>query len=128
MEPNDLFRAASVTKPFVATTVVMLQDEGLLSLDDPVADYVNGVPDGDQITIRQALSHRSGLYNYSDNIPDWAADYTPAELVGIAAAHSPYFAPGDGYHYSNTNYIVADPPRRAPLVATRQATSRGRAR
>ncbi|MET8954408.1 serine hydrolase domain-containing protein [Streptomyces sp. NPDC004533] len=110
------FRAGSETKSFVATTVLQLVAEKKVRLDAPIERYLPGlVPDGRHITVRQLLSHRSGLYNYTDSL--WGGSleqmyktrfriWTPKELLAEAFRHAPYFAPGTAGHYSNTNYIV----------------------
>ncbi|MFE6749026.1 serine hydrolase domain-containing protein [Kitasatospora purpeofusca] len=116
------FRIGSVTKTFVATVVLQLVDEGRLRLDDPVERYLPGVvPDGGAITLRQLLNHTSGLYDYLDDpryfFHDDAslrsflaegrwADHSPAELIGVGTRGTPYFPPGQGWHYSNTNYVL----------------------
>lgn len=63
---SDLFmRIGSVTKTFTVTAVLQLVDEGRIALDDPISKYVDGVPGGDRITLRQLASMRSGLFNYT---------------------------------------------------------------
>ncbi|MFT3769049.1 MAG: serine hydrolase domain-containing protein [Minicystis sp.] len=111
---GGLFRIGSITKTFVATLVLMLRAEGRVSLDDRVSDHVAGVPGGEAMTVRQLLNHTSGLFNYTESPAFWEASqesppqaFTPAELIGYAAQRAPYFPPGKGFHYSNTNYIVA---------------------
>jgi D-alanyl-D-alanine carboxypeptidase len=109
-----LFRVGSITKSFVATLILSLRAEGLVSLDAPVSTYVSGVPGGEGISVRQILNHTSGLYNYLEDSDFLSAVqatphriWQPAELVAFAAAHKPYFPPGAGFRYSNTNYILA---------------------
>jgi D-alanyl-D-alanine carboxypeptidase len=114
LRATDRFRVASVTKPVVATVVLQLVAEGKLSLDDSVERWLPGiVPNGAQITIRELLSHTSGLYNYTDDpafgvalLSDPRRVWTPRELVAWATAHPSLFAPGTGWSYSNTNYVV----------------------
>ncbi|QQQ80713.1 beta-lactamase family protein [Saccharothrix sp. 6-C] len=113
------FRIGSVTKTFVATVVMQLVDEGRVGLDDPVDRYVTGVPNGrngDRATVRQVLNHTSGLYDYAHEAgystnrwrgADRFRTYRPQELLDVAFAGTPYFDPGQGWHYSNTNYVVA---------------------
>jgi D-alanyl-D-alanine carboxypeptidase len=111
------FRIGSVTKTFVATVVVQLADEGRLGLDDPVARHLPGVvPGGEAITVRQVLNHTSGLYDYAHerdrSTNRWRGEarfrsYRPQELLEVAFAHPPHFPPGRGWHYSNTNYVLA---------------------
>ncbi len=113
MKPEDHFRVGSNTKTFTGTVILQLVDEGKLGLDDPVSEYQPEVPNGENITIRQLLNMSSGLYNYSDDEafnetldeePDkvWA----PEEVIEIGFQHDPYFAPGEGFHYSNTNTVL----------------------
>ncbi len=114
MRPDDRFRVGSVTKTFVATVVLQLAGEGKLGLDDSVQRWLPGVvPGGERITVRQLLNHTSGLFNYTDDetliqhlIADRTRTWTPRELVGVATAHPPVFAPGARWSYSNTGYIV----------------------
>ncbi|MBB4935486.1 D-alanyl-D-alanine carboxypeptidase [Lipingzhangella halophila] len=116
-DPEGHFRIGSNTKTFVATVLLQLVDEGALSLDDPVERHLPGtVPNGEAITVRQILNHTSGLYNYSSvpgyEIGSWRGDdrfttYHPEELLGAAFENDPYFEPGEGWHYSNTNFIVS---------------------
>jgi CubicO group peptidase (beta-lactamase class C family) len=107
------FRIASNTKTMTAAVIVQLAQEGQLDLDDPVSKYVPGVPDGDQITIAELLTMRSGLYNYTD-APEISASldrdptkvWTPDEVLAIAFKHPPSFPPGTAYQYCNTNYAL----------------------
>ena len=121
------FRIASNTKTMTAAVIVLLAEEGKLSLDDPVSKYVPDVPNGNNITITELLKMRSGLYNYtSDPIisktidTDPARVWTPAELLAIAFAHPPNFPPDKEYEYNNTNYallgLVAEKVEGKPLA------------
>jgi D-alanyl-D-alanine carboxypeptidase len=115
MSVHDRFRIGSVTKSFVATVVLQLVGEGKVSLDDSVERWLPGlVPNGENITIRDLLGHRSGLFDYLDDQrvlkPYLAGDFgyvwTPRRLVAISASHKPLFSPGARFSYSNTNYIL----------------------
>src|SRR5262245_50277019 len=115
MEPNDRFRAGSITKSFVSTVVLELVGEGKLALSDTVERRLPGlVPNGDHITVRQLLNHTSGLYNYTDDpdllraLTNLSSDrvFKPEELLAMATSHPPLFKPGARWSYSNTNYIV----------------------
>jgi D-alanyl-D-alanine carboxypeptidase len=114
MSAQDRFRVASITKTFVATVVLQLVDEGLLGLDDSVERWLPGLlPNGSAITIRRLLDHTSGLYDYSHDprfgkavIAHPRQAWPPRKLVAIATRHAPRFAPGRGWWYSNTNYVV----------------------
>jgi len=105
---GDRFRIGSVTKSFVATVALQLVGEGKLGLDDHLERWLPGlVPNGDDITVRQLLNHTSGLYDYTDDLPEPPRPFQPRELVAIATDHRPLFAPGTRFSYSNTNYILA---------------------
>jgi D-alanyl-D-alanine carboxypeptidase len=125
---NTHFRIASNTKTMTAAVIVLLTQEGKLSLDDPVSKYVPGVPNGDKITIAELLKMRSGLYSYDDDPEFWAIldrdptkVWSPAELLAIAFKHPPYFPPGTGFHYSNANYallgLIAEKLDQKPLAS-----------
>lgn len=115
MAPDDRFDIASITKIFVATVALQLVQEGWLSLDQNLDQWLPGlVPNGQGITVRELMNHTSGLYDYLDDAflnrveanPNRA--WAPQELVSYAVAHRPYFAPGapGQWYYSNTNYVL----------------------
>jgi D-alanyl-D-alanine carboxypeptidase len=116
MRATDRFRVGSLTKTFVSTVALQLADEGTLSLDDSVEHWLPGVvPNGSNISVRELLNMRSGLYDYLNEntvivkrfrAGDVLHRYTPLELVRIATAKKPYFAPGARWHYCNTCYIL----------------------
>jgi D-alanyl-D-alanine carboxypeptidase len=108
--PDDQFRIGSNTKTMTGTVILQLAQEGKLSLDDPVSKYHLGVPNGDNITIAQMLSMRSGLRDFTglqvfgqtlDAEPQrvWTHD----EVLALSYAQPPAFTPGNGYLYSNAN-------------------------
>ncbi|MFI6304777.1 serine hydrolase domain-containing protein [Amycolatopsis thailandensis] len=112
------FRIGSVTKTFAATVLLQLADERRLALDDPIERHLPGVvPDGGRVTVRHVLQHTSGLHDYMSepgySTNRWRADarfddYTPTRLLKVAFAKGPDFEnPGEAWHYSNTNYVVA---------------------
>ncbi|MFE4451333.1 serine hydrolase domain-containing protein [Streptomyces sp. NPDC056796] len=115
-------RLGSITKTFVATVVLQLVDEQRLTLDQTVEELLPGVVsgagnDGRIISVRDLLHHTSGLYDYTaDVFPDPSAQtyytnrwhaYRPDQLVAMAMRHTPDFAPGTDWAYSNTNYVLA---------------------
>ncbi|KDA05098.1 D-Ala-D-Ala carboxypeptidase [Microbacterium sp. CH12i] len=110
---DDHIRIGSNTKTWTGTVILQLVEEGAIALDDPVSKYRPDVPNGDNITIEQLLTMRSGLYNYTQTLElNTALDVTPErvwdpeELVKMGLAEPPYFAPGTGYEYSNTNTVL----------------------
>ncbi|MET7695934.1 serine hydrolase domain-containing protein [Streptomyces sp. NPDC005483] len=111
------FRAGSITKTFVATVTLQLVDEGRLRLDDTVEAWLPGVvPNGDRITVRQLLSHTSGVPDYLPTLtmppaPQFLDNrwrtWTAQELIDRAVANPPTFEPpGSRYKYSNTGYLL----------------------
>jgi D-alanyl-D-alanine carboxypeptidase len=115
MRVGDRFRIGSVTKSFVATVVLQLVGEGKLSLDDSIEHWLPGlVPNGGMITVRQLLSHQSGLFDYLNDervlkpylSGNFGYVWTPPKLVAVSTSHPALFAPGAKFSYSNTNYIV----------------------
>ena len=109
-------RIASVTKTFVAATVMKLVDRGLIDLDEPLTDYLpqehGRLPNADSITVRQLLSHTSGVYNFLDvsfvlelfNRPD--RTWSTAQCYERAVKRKAEFSPGEDWSYSNTNYLL----------------------
>jgi CubicO group peptidase (beta-lactamase class C family) len=104
------YQIASISKQFTAAAILLLEDQGKLSLDDKVSKYVPDITEGDTITIRQLLSHTSGLQDY------WPQDYsfaamehpvTPQQIVDRWAKKPLDFPPGTQWQYSNTGYVVA---------------------
>jgi D-alanyl-D-alanine carboxypeptidase len=104
------YQIASNSKQFTAIVLLLLEDEGKLSLDDHVSKYLPGITGGDRITIRQLLSHTSGVQDF------WPQDYSfeamshpvaPQGIVDRWAKKPLDFQPGDQWQYSNTGYVLA---------------------
>ena len=104
------YSIGSISKQFTAAAILMLAEQGKLTLDDPVSKYVSGLTDGDKVTIRELLSHTSGYQDF------WPQDYVPplmlkpitAEKIMDMWARKPLdFPPGTKWQYSNTNYVIA---------------------
>lgn len=113
LRPGDCFPVGSITKLFTAVMVLELADEGKLSLDDPLSKYQPRFPDGQAVTLRMLLSHSSGIWDYADLhlpielVPLVASQsYAPQDIIDFVASKPVYFAPGSGFHYSNSNYII----------------------
>ncbi|MGE2688527.1 serine hydrolase domain-containing protein [Mycolicibacterium pulveris] len=111
--PNTHIRAASITKTFVAATVLQLVAEGRIDLDASIETYLPGRIrgegiDANAITVRQLLRHQSGLPEYFDkDTPAPAEPKTPDQLLDIALALPAQFPPGAQMEYTNTNYVIA---------------------
>jgi D-alanyl-D-alanine carboxypeptidase len=111
MRTDEHVRIGSVTKSFVTTLLLRLAQEGRLSLDDPISRYVEGVPNGDAITLRQLANMTSGLADYFAN-EQFSIEYltgetfTSGHLLELGLALPPLFAPGTAWSYSNTNTVL----------------------
>ncbi|MFJ8199275.1 serine hydrolase domain-containing protein [Streptomyces sp. NPDC096152] len=112
----DRFRIGSVTKTFSAVVLLQLAAEGKVKLDTSVNRYLPGLLPDDRITVRQVLSHRSGLYDYTydmfaESVSGFEAVrtkvFTYRQLVARSLQHPLTHAPGSAYAYSNTNFVVA---------------------
>lgn len=106
-------RIGSETKTFTVTAMLKLVDEGKIGLDDPIGKYVDGVPNGDRITLRELAGMRSGLFNYSADedffkalTSDPQRPFTPQELLGYSFKHPVLFEPNAKFDYCNTNLIL----------------------
>lgn len=113
MAPDLFMRIGSETKTFTVTAVLELVDDGRIGLDDTIDKYVDGVPNGDEITLRQLAGMRSGLFNYSMDegffkalTSDPDRPFTPRELLDYSFKHPVLFQPGAEFDYSNTNLIL----------------------
>ncbi|MGW6390948.1 serine hydrolase domain-containing protein [Streptomyces sp. NPDC055103] len=113
MSPGLYMRIGSETKTFTVTAVLELVDEGKVGLDDPISDYVDGVPNGDKITLRHLAAMRSGLFNYTADEDFYKAlttnpdrPFTPRQLLDYAFDHPVEFQPGEEFQYSNTNTVL----------------------
>lgn len=107
--PATNYRLASMTKQFTAAAVLALIEDGRLSLDDPVREWLPSLPPAaDPITIRHLLTHTSGLIDYEDLIPPATTRqvHDADVLQLLESQHRLYFAPGTRYRYSNTGYAL----------------------
>lgn len=116
---DDHYRIGSVTKTMTATVVLQLVEEGLVSLDDPVSAHLDGVPGGEQVSVRQLLNMTSGLPEFTDTdqmsdviAADPGRTWSPQDALAIAFDPAATRPPGTeepvrgAYHYDNTNYVL----------------------
>ena len=125
LQSDARMEIGSNTKSFTVVLLLQLQEEGKLSMDDPLSqwlpDWAAKIPYGDEMTLRQLANHTAGLWDYGGDVgvgvigggvnnPDLLTkQYTPEELVQYAIDEGePYFKPGEPgqWHYSNTGYIL----------------------
>ena len=109
-KPEMRYRIGSISKQFTAAAILLLQEQGKLSLDDKVGKFIPNLTRANEVTIRQLLSHTSGYQDY------WPQDYvmpmmlepvTAQKIVETWARKSLDFEPGTKWQYSNTNYVIA---------------------
>jgi CubicO group peptidase (beta-lactamase class C family) len=103
--PTTVYNIASMSKQFASASILLLQQEHKLNIDDRVSTYLPGFAHGDEITVRQVLNHTSGLSDYLDQLPNNAL--TPSSVRATVYRLKLRFPPGTKYEYSNSNYIVA---------------------
>lgn len=130
MSAEDAFRIGSITKMFTATVIIQLAEDDVLTLDDPLSQWLPSVadqlPNGDQITLRHLLTHTSGVFNiveheayFTDLLTEATIDADAGTATLDCVQHDPndtlsryvygkdaLFAPGTRWSYSNTNYTL----------------------
>ncbi|MEL7039551.1 MAG: serine hydrolase [Cyanobacteria bacterium J06592_8] len=117
---SDRFQIGSITKTFTATTLLKLVEADLLTLEDKITDWLpetvtENISNSNEITIRQLLNHTSGIAEYDvillpqaqQNPLIFFRDWQPEEILDLINGVEPFFEPGEGWQYSNTNYILA---------------------
>jgi D-alanyl-D-alanine carboxypeptidase len=109
---NSVFKIASLTNPITAIAVLTLVQDGRLLLDSTIGHYVPGLPaQWNTLTIRQLLSHTSGIADYFES-PDWSwrnswrMDLTHEEFINMAGKTPAHFKPGTSISYSNTGFYL----------------------
>jgi CubicO group peptidase (beta-lactamase class C family) len=104
---TTVYQIASVSKQFTAAAVLRLAERGQLSLDDDVAQYVEGLPASYRtISLRQLLNHTAGVPNFTEFFREFRQTLTPAQLIDSLASRPLLFTPGTGFHYSNSGYYL----------------------
>jgi D-alanyl-D-alanine carboxypeptidase len=107
---STVYRIGSITKQFTSAAIMRLVERGRLSLDDDMSKYLPDFPlQGNKVTIRQLLNHTSGIHSYTADTlwqKTWADDLTPKQIVDFVAKTPFDFAPGAGYRYNNTGYVL----------------------
>ncbi len=118
LQPCNITRVGSTVKTFTAVSIFLLQEDGLLSIDEPITNYlsaddIKGLKNANQSTIKQLLQHSSGIFNYiqsakfqTASLNDLTKTWQPDELIEYARGKDAYFSPGSDVQYSNTGYVL----------------------
>ncbi|WP_261858301.1 serine hydrolase domain-containing protein [Photobacterium sanguinicancri] len=106
---NQQYKVGSITKTFTSVLVFQQIEQGKLTLSTPLSDFYPNIKNAEKITIGQLLSHRSGIFNYT-NAPEFNAYFAKyqdkKELLARIASYKPVFEPDASYEYSNSNYAL----------------------
>jgi len=110
LSPENIYAIGSLTKQFTAACILLLEEQGKLSLSDDINKYLIDFPaHGHKITIEHLLTHTSGYIDYFDVPQFWALyqeEISVEEALGLITDKPLQFAPGEGYKYSGVNYIL----------------------
>lgn len=110
VEPDMIFRIGSITKQFTAVAVLMLEEQGKLSVKDDLTKYFPDYPtQGKKITVEHLLTHTSGIKSYTslpEWLPQWRKDFKVEELIALFKDKPMDFAPGDSWNYNNSAYFL----------------------
>jgi CubicO group peptidase (beta-lactamase class C family) len=111
---HTLFNIGSIGKTFTATSIILLQKDGKLSIDDPINKYLDSLPDSwKDITIKHLLTHTSGIKDYAHDFPGYSyiekdrkQEITEAQFIRMATNLPLNFQPGERWAYSNSNFVL----------------------
>ncbi|PTL98750.1 MAG: serine hydrolase [Bacteroidetes bacterium] len=107
---DNVFEIGSITKQFTAVSVLMLEEQGKLKVEDDITKYIPDYPtNGKTITIHHLLNHTSGIKSYTSMesfIKHARTDMTPTELIDVFKNEPMDFDPGEKFLYNNSGYII----------------------
>lgn len=109
MNSANVFQIGSMTKQFTAIAILMLEDQGLLKINDPISKYIKDYPNGHHITIHQLLTHTSGIKDFTKMkaLSEIAQkEMTPKEMVDFFRGEPVDFSPGEKFEYNNSGYVI----------------------
>jgi D-alanyl-D-alanine carboxypeptidase len=111
---GNLYQVGSITKSFTAAIILQLEADGRLTINNTLGKYLSQYPRWKEVTVKQLLNMTSGIFDYTHDKSFFSEmtghpnkHWTPEQLINVAEKHPDYFKPGHGWHYSNTNYILA---------------------
>jgi CubicO group peptidase (beta-lactamase class C family) len=103
------FRIGSITKQFIATAILKLQEEGKISVTDKLSKFIPDFPRGNEVTIHHLLTHTSGIHSFTnraDFLKYAASQVSSAEMIDTIKAGKYDFNPGDNFMYNNSGYFI----------------------
>jgi D-alanyl-D-alanine carboxypeptidase len=105
---ETVYEIASLTKQFTAAGIMLLAEDGKIKIDAPISEYLENMPEKwRSVTVRQLLTHTSGIKNYTASTAfNPAQDYKRDEIIKLVADDAFDFEPGASWNYSNTNYFL----------------------
>ncbi len=106
---NTKSRIGSVTKQFVSSAILRMIEEGKISLDDKLADFIPGFPRGDEVTIHHLLTHTSGIQSYTNKqefMEKLTSEVDTIDIINFIWDDEYNFDPGDGWLYNNSGYVI----------------------
>jgi D-alanyl-D-alanine carboxypeptidase len=109
IQPEHVFRVASITKQFTAVAILQLVEQGKISLDDPITKFFPDYPTRETITVEHLLTHTSGMQSYSskdDLVSLIRSDLTPQQLIDTFKNDPMLFSPGERYASGNSAYVI----------------------
>ncbi|MCD8741469.1 beta-lactamase family protein [Mucilaginibacter roseus] len=109
MQTKNVFELGSMTKQFTAIAILMLEQQGKLSVNDPLSKFMADYPAGDKITIHHLLTHTSGIKDFTkmNTLPDIAQkEMTPKMMIDFFKNEPVDFAPGEKFEYNNSGYVL----------------------
>ena len=106
--PNTIFRIGSITKQFTAVSILQLQEQGLLNVEDTLNKYISDYPSGNKITLRHLLTHTSGIAEHTvpKNLLNLQKENAPKDIIDLFKKQPLDFKPGTRFNYSNSNYVL----------------------
>ncbi|ESU19812.1 beta-lactamase [Flavobacterium enshiense DK69] len=109
MTTENVFQIGSMTKQFTAVSILILEKQGKLNINDPISKFVPDYPSGNEITIRHLLTHTSGIKDFTKikTISDIAQkEMTPKMMVNFFKDEPNDFKPGEKFEYNNSGYVL----------------------
>ncbi len=108
MKPENVLGLASITKQFTSVSILILMEQGKLSLQDPLSKFIPDFPRGNEITLHHLLNHTSGIKDYSriPELRDTRLDLTPEEIINSVKNLPFEFNPNEKHEYSNSGYVL----------------------